>query len=115
MFALPYPDNPRNRGRWPNKFGDYVALQRPVLTNPTGDVGVMVEKWNLGFLCKHEKASYLDAILRFFTQPSLVSSSCFGFDRIPDNELMNFSQRINRMLDIYRDALKTRRRVAKKG
>lgn len=38
ILALPLEDNPSNWGRWPNKFGDYLAAGRPVVSNTIGDV-----------------------------------------------------------------------------
>lgn len=38
LFAVPFPDLVHNRGRWPNKFGDFVATGRPVVFNPFGDL-----------------------------------------------------------------------------
>lgn len=38
ILLLPLEDNLSNRGRWPNKFGDYLAAGRPVATCEIGDV-----------------------------------------------------------------------------
>ena len=38
VLALPLEDNGSNRGRWPNKFGDYLAAGRPIAANFIGDV-----------------------------------------------------------------------------
>ena len=38
LFYLPFPDTERNRGRWPNKIGDYVAAKKSIISNPTGEI-----------------------------------------------------------------------------
>jgi glycosyltransferase involved in cell wall biosynthesis len=50
VLILPYTDTSVNRGRFPNKFGDYLAVGRPVATNPTGDLGEIVLREELGIV-----------------------------------------------------------------
>lgn len=50
VFVLPFPDTNINRGRWPNKLGDYLCVQRPVITNSTGDVGRLLRRFKVGLL-----------------------------------------------------------------
>lgn len=38
IFLLPYPDTLYNWGRWPSKISDYLAIGRPIITNPVGDI-----------------------------------------------------------------------------
>jgi glycosyltransferase involved in cell wall biosynthesis len=38
LLLLPLERNASNVGRWPNKFGDYLAAGRPIVTNRVGDV-----------------------------------------------------------------------------
>jgi glycosyltransferase involved in cell wall biosynthesis len=38
FMAVPFPRTPYNVGRWPNKFGDYLAAGRPIVFNPCGDL-----------------------------------------------------------------------------
>jgi len=106
LFILPYPNNPRNRGRWPNKFGDYIALHRPILTNPTGDIEIMLDKWKLGFLCPHTQDAYYKSILKLIQNPSTLFPENFKFDSVPTSELMNFDQRTDQILKYYKEALK---------
>jgi glycosyltransferase involved in cell wall biosynthesis len=49
-FVLPLRDTVVNRTRWPNKFGDYIAAGRPILSSPVSDVARYVESSRCGIL-----------------------------------------------------------------
>jgi len=48
VALMPYSDRPINRGRFPSRFGDYLAAGRPIATNPTGDAGRIVQEEGVG-------------------------------------------------------------------
>ena len=50
VFALPYANKLANRGRWPNKIGDYLAAGRPIVSNPVGDIKELFAAYNIGYL-----------------------------------------------------------------
>jgi hypothetical protein len=103
-FALPYPNTARNRGRWPNKIGDYICLQRPVITNPTGDVGKLLEKFPVGMTVSSDVESYLQALRDVQTREFPLSSFQSALDEIPD-----FDGRVRRILDFYDEIIKSNR------
>jgi len=82
LFALPFPDTARNRGRWPNKFTDYVWLKRPVITNKTGELKSIVEENALGFCCEHTEHGYEKALDESYGKaergelPAIDSENC---------------------------------------
>ena len=41
-MLVPYTRRPHNTARFPNRVGDYLAAGRPIVTNPTGDLGHLV-------------------------------------------------------------------------
>ena len=57
-FVLPYPPTNRNIGRWPNKFGDFMRLSRPLITNSTGDFKDYFSKYKIGYICNNYKEEY---------------------------------------------------------
>ena len=99
-FALPLPPSPRNRGRWPNKIGDYICLQRPVITNPTGDVKVLLENYPVGLLVRADSESYLQAIWEVDNLKSSVDVFQSALENIPD-----FDSRVRRILKFYEEVL----------
>ncbi len=50
IFLLPYRDTSINRGRFPNKLGDYLAAGRPIITNPTGEVAKIFTSYSVGIV-----------------------------------------------------------------
>ena len=46
VFVLIKRDNQINNSGWPNKFGDYLALGRPILVNPYGEIKAFSKQWN---------------------------------------------------------------------
>lgn len=44
-FVLLQDDSLKNRSRWPNCVGDFLAAGRPVLCNPVGEIAEFREKW----------------------------------------------------------------------
>ena len=63
---FPFAPKSINIGRGPNIFGDYLAAGRPIVTNPTGEVGNTVNKYKLGIIAKNTPEDCSDAILYFF-------------------------------------------------
>ncbi len=49
-LMLPYLDTSVNRGQFPNKFGDYLAAGRAIITHPTGDLGALVKRDKVALL-----------------------------------------------------------------
>jgi len=44
FFISVLKNNKRNKGRWPNKIGDYLAAGRPILVSRVGDIPFYIEK-----------------------------------------------------------------------
>ena len=62
VFALPLLDIPRNRGRWPHKLGDFLLLNRPVITTPVGDIAPLFASYRLGILSDGTLSGYQAAL-----------------------------------------------------
>lgn len=54
VLLLPFADRVANLGRWPNKIGDYMAIGRPIVTNPTGEMRRLLEQQPVGLLAAPE-------------------------------------------------------------
>jgi len=70
VMLLPLRNRPVNAARFPNRFGDYLAAGRPIATNPTGDVGEIVEREQVGIVAPDEPGAFADAILRLLDDRS---------------------------------------------
>lgn len=104
IFALPYPNRPRNAGRWPNKIGDYLCLNRPVITNPTGDVGVLFNNYVLGFLCGNTTEDYRRLVSDIMENRDKMAAANFQCCKVA-KELLSFPKRVNRILSFYESIL----------
>jgi glycosyltransferase involved in cell wall biosynthesis len=73
VFVLPFPDTIYNRGRWPNKIGDYMAIGRPTISNPYGDIKNLFDEYQVGLLADWEPHDFARKIISVLENPSLAS------------------------------------------
>jgi glycosyltransferase involved in cell wall biosynthesis len=71
VLLLPYRNTPMNLGRWPGKLATYLAVGRPTVTNPTGDVGQLFRRAELGVLAGETPEQFAQAILLLLQNHSL--------------------------------------------
>jgi glycosyltransferase involved in cell wall biosynthesis len=50
IFWLPLRDTNANRGRWPHKLNDYMALGRPTVATAVGDLTALFKEDEIGLL-----------------------------------------------------------------
>ena len=66
VLALPLSDTIANRGRWPSKVNEYVAVGRPTVACDVGDVAALLRDNDIGLLVRpdsREFAARLDELL----------------------------------------------------
>lgn len=71
VFVLPFPETTYNVGRWPNKLGDYMALGRPTVANPVGDVLPFFEKHEVGLLADCSVEDFTKKVLNLLDDDEL--------------------------------------------
>ena len=69
VALMPYSDRPLNRGRFPGRFGDYLASGRPIVTNPTGDAGRIVVEEGVGLAAPEEPAAFASVVQTLLRDP----------------------------------------------
>ncbi len=100
IFVLPYPDTCINRSRWPNKIGDYMCLERPIITNPTGDVKEIFKQYAVGLLCGEKTEDFYYIFNQILEKK--VDITLFAKDsRFVAEELLSFDKRIKKMNEIF--------------
>jgi glycosyltransferase involved in cell wall biosynthesis len=62
VVALPYSRRPINLGRFPIRFGDCLAAGKPLVTNPTGDLGDIVQQEGVGLVAPEEPLAYAGVV-----------------------------------------------------
>ena len=71
VFMFPFIDKPLNRGRWPNKIGDYLAAGRPIVTHPTGDMIHIFKNNDIGLLASELPGDFAAKTMALLSNKSL--------------------------------------------
>ncbi len=66
---LPLCDSGANRGRWPLKLNDYMAVGRSVVATAVGDVIPFLERCPIGLLARDEPQDLADKVLALLGDP----------------------------------------------
>ena len=109
-FVMPFPETNYNIGRWPNKFGEYVASGRPVVFNPIGDLADFAGAGAPGLTCGFSADEFARALARLYDDPALATR--LGEQaRKTAMERLDWSERIDRLETLYQrlDAKRTAR------
>ncbi|MCK5642240.1 MAG: glycosyltransferase family 4 protein [Gammaproteobacteria bacterium] len=105
IFVLPYRNNPINAGRWPNKIGDYLCLNRPIITNPTGDIKALFQRYKVGLLCDETPEGFYDTLRKMLNKE--IDLNLYTRDSLyVANEILSFDKRIDKFLDIFEETAK---------
>jgi glycosyltransferase involved in cell wall biosynthesis len=62
VLALPLSDTIANRGRWPSKMNEYVAVGRPTVACDVGDVAGLLRDNDIGLLVRPEPGEFATRI-----------------------------------------------------
>lgn len=100
VLLLPLRDSITNRGRWPNKLGEYLAMGRPVVTNPTGDVGALLERTGAGRLAGSDPAGFGEAVVQLLRDPE-ARTELGRQARATAEEELDYAILARRLLDVY--------------
>lgn len=68
LMLLPFSNKEINRGKFPNKIGDYLAAGRAMIANPTGEVKKILNKEKVGFLASEDPAEFAKTIDKVLNQ-----------------------------------------------
>lgn len=104
LFLLPYPDRIVNVGRWPNKIGDYMAVGRPTVANPVGELKALFDRFDIGVLSGASALQMADAAIDLLRDPARLE--CLGRNaRLAAETHLSWSTQIGRLEDFYRSIL----------
>jgi glycosyltransferase involved in cell wall biosynthesis len=67
----PFTNRISNVGRWPNKVGDFMAMGLPTVTNPVGEMKLLLEREKVGILAEENVDAFANALLRLAENPAL--------------------------------------------
>lgn len=80
-------DDPKDRGRWPHKLGDYMAAALPVVTCPVGDVGDFVGANQVGLLVPMEAEGIAEGLMQLLGDPPLAGRLGANGRRVVEEQL----------------------------
>jgi glycosyltransferase involved in cell wall biosynthesis len=67
---LPLCDSGANRGRYPLKINDYLALGKPVVVTAVGDIADLVQRGKFGVVCAAQPEALAASVLELWRDPS---------------------------------------------
>jgi len=102
VLLMPFPETNYNIGRWPNKFGEYLASGRPVIFNSVGDLQDfdLPGSEAVGIACEFSAEAFAAAMRQLYESPELA-------DRLGDNARqaalreLNWPHQIGRLEALY--------------
>ena len=71
-FILPFPKTNYNLGRFPNKFGEYISIGRPIVTHSFGSIKEF-ENSKIGYFASAEAVSLADECIQLLDETHSVS------------------------------------------
>jgi glycosyltransferase involved in cell wall biosynthesis len=99
-LMLPLPDSLANRGRFPTKLGEYLAMGKPVVTNPTGDAGALLRRTEAAVLAPDDSQGYADAVVALLRDPDRRKELGKRARRVAEEEL-DYRLLTKRLLAVY--------------
>jgi len=69
VFLLPFARKQANIGRWPNKVGDYMAMGRPIVSSPVGEMQSLFQTESIGRLAADEPEAFAEIVWELLTDP----------------------------------------------
>jgi len=73
VFLFPFANKTVNKGRWPNKIGDYMAAGRPTVSNSTGDIVELFKEHSIGLLASDDPEDFAAKTLELLANQKLSS------------------------------------------
>jgi glycosyltransferase involved in cell wall biosynthesis len=104
VFLMPYMNKVSNVGRWPNKVGDYMAVGRPTVSNPIGEVKWLFEHYGIGLLAEETPESMAEAALALLRDPAKANAMGREARRVAE-DVFAWDKQIVKLEDWYYDIL----------
>lgn len=103
IFVLPFTNTLSNRARWPNKIGDYLAIGRPIISNPTGDIVELFQNHEIGKLVDESSEGMSSAIMELIEDENKLTQYGNNARDVADNEYswLNISKKLETFLIKY--------------
>jgi glycosyltransferase involved in cell wall biosynthesis len=104
MCWLPLANSGANRGRFPLKLNDYMAVGKAVVTTAVGDVPALVKRGEFGIVCDDDPAALADSVVTLLgARAEREAMGRRGRD-LAEREF-RWEQIANRLAEFYRQVL----------
>jgi glycosyltransferase involved in cell wall biosynthesis len=87
ILMLPLCNTISNQARWPSRINDYLAVGRPVVTCPVGDVSLLFREHNIGLLADDNPQHFARATLSLLEDQALREEMGSNARRIAEEQL----------------------------
>jgi glycosyltransferase involved in cell wall biosynthesis len=87
VFFVPFLDRVANYGRWPGRVNDYLALGRPIITQPVGEMKLLLATEPVGLLSDETPAGIAAAIVALRDQPDRCAAFSSHARRLAESTL----------------------------
>jgi glycosyltransferase involved in cell wall biosynthesis len=107
VYVMPLADTIYNMGRWPNKICEYMAMGKPTISNPVGDIKKLFEEKKVGLLCPYTPEGFYLSIKKILSDSEL--SKELGINaRGTAVEEYNWNVLVKHVESVYSKTLDTR-------
>jgi glycosyltransferase involved in cell wall biosynthesis len=106
IFWLPLRNSNANRGRWPHKLNDYMAIGRPTVATAVGDVIPLLESEPIGLLSPDQPGPFAEQTIKLIADPQLrarmgshartIATTRFSWERLADEMEALYREAIER-------------------
>lgn len=102
-FILPFPEANYNLGRFPNKFGEYISIGRPIVTHSYGSLQEY-EDLNVGYFAPSNAESLADGCLHCLRENREIS-----YNFVSVAESLDWQVVLKSLPDLYTEQMELRR------
>ena len=106
ILLLPMKEKLFNKARFPIKFGEYLAVEKPIVMVPIGEIGVIARQNNLGYLTAPLAEDFSEKIIYLLSHPEEgermgkkqreFALTTLGWDKIANQLEAFYTQLLNR-------------------
>ena len=103
---LPLSDSGANRGRFPLKLNDYMAVGKAVVATAVGDVPTLVQRGEFGLVCPDDPAALAEGVVRLLNDRDGREAMGRNGRGLAEREF-RWAQIADRLAEFYRQVLQT--------
>ena len=104
VFAVPFIDRIANQGRWPGRINEYMSRGKPIVTNPVGEMAILLNTHEIGLLAEETPEEFAASLKILRDEPDLRNRMGRRARRLAETEF-NWKTIVDRVEEAYEYAL----------